>query len=468
MINKSRRILFITLLSVFLLTMSTSDTWASNLKVGIIGDQTGSNDLKKSYGILQKGVDVLKKHNPDVVIHIGDLVESSESNEQIQKDYLQSTAIIKQLGIPWYLTPGDHDVNPLSWDVNSPDRSKEKYFQSLYVKDNPLVKEKLYYSFDKNGIHFISLYSLERLRTDPRWGNVFFSGIGDSQYKWLKTDLEKNADKTAIVVFLHHPMWYNWSSWVRVHQLLKKYPVIAVIAGHFHYNQDEGELDGIKYLVVGATGGNIKNASPNAGGIHHVTLMTIEGKNAEFLPVGVEPPVQMSFSSRYDMDRIQALNIILGNLYDFGKINTVFLRDNVLVGDCGNKSTPAQLKLMSLGNAAEFPVDIAISFKPGSSAIVLTDARFADDVCLSGSENNLQCTMTPSCRIAMANTSSVSVDQIKSKIPFWTGKLGLQGSPPPEGTDICLTVSFSFIGSDGKRFRISTKNPVCTQLRICR
>jgi len=467
MILKRRRVLFIMFMSVVLLTVSISDVRASRLTVGIIGDQTGSTDLQKSYGILQKGVDVLKRHNPDIVIHIGDLVESSVKNEQIKKDYLQATGIIKQLGVPWYLTAGDHDVNPLSWDVNPPDHSKEKYFQSLYVKDNPLAKNNLYYSFDKNGIHFISLYSLERLRTDPRWGNVFFSGIGDSQYEWLKGDLEKNKDKTAIVVYLHHPMWYNWSSWSRVHQLLKKYPVIAVIAGHFHYNQDEGELDGIKYLVVGATGGYIKNAGPNAGGIHHVTLMTIDGKKAEFLPLGVEPSVSMGFSSRYDMDRIQALSIILGNLYDFGKINTVFLKNNVLVGDCCNKSSPAQLILMSLGNAAEFPVDIIITFKSGSSSIVLTDARFADDVYRSNPGNKLQCTLIPSCRISIANTSSVYVDKIKSKVPFWTGILGLKGSPPPEDTDICLTVSFSFIGSDGKRFRISTQYPVCTQLKIC-
>ena len=44
------------------------------------------------------------------------------------------------------------------------------------------------------------------------------------------------------------------ASWERVHRLLSRYPVRAVIAGHFHYSQRDALLDGIQYLVVGATG----------------------------------------------------------------------------------------------------------------------------------------------------------------------------------------------------------------------
>jgi UDP-2,3-diacylglucosamine pyrophosphatase LpxH len=449
---------------IILLLVSPGNLWTSQLKVGIIGDQTGASDLQYAYSILQKGVDVLKDQSPDILIHVGDLVESTKSDEEIRADYARSTSIIKRSRLPWFLTPGDHDVNPVNYQQNSSDRSKEELFQSLYRNDNPLVADHLYYSFDVKGNHFIALYALEHLHTDPRWGNVFFSEISNTQYEWLQDDLEKNIEKAAIIVFVHQPMWYNWSSWSRVHQLLSRYPVIAIIAGHYHYNQYEGELDGIKYLVVGATGGDVKNASTNAGGIHHVTIMTITGNKVDFFPLAVEPTtsVPMSFTSRLDMDRIQALDQILGNLWNFGTLNNVYLKDNQLVGDCST-CTPALLNLSSIGNAAEFQAEIILEYKPGSTSIVLTCSQFASGVCQPGSVTNLQCTLIPSARIYMANTSSVST----APYSLWTGILGLSGAPPLQGTNICLNVTFSFQGIDGKIFTISSKYPACTQLKLC-
>ena len=89
--------------------------------------------------------------------------------------------------------------------------------------------------------------------------------ISDEQLKWLDNDLKKHKNSKGIVVFLHQPLWYNWSAWKKVHEILRKYRVMTVIAGHFHYNQDEGYLDGIRYIIVGATGGTLKQASRDAG-----------------------------------------------------------------------------------------------------------------------------------------------------------------------------------------------------------
>src|SRR5437763_11885872 len=47
------------------------------IRIGIIGDQTFSPDIQASYGVLQQGVDVLAGQHLDVVLHVGDLVEST-------------------------------------------------------------------------------------------------------------------------------------------------------------------------------------------------------------------------------------------------------------------------------------------------------------------------------------------------------------------------------------------------------
>jgi len=439
-----------------LLFFSPATVLATPIKIGIIGDQTGAYDLDKAYQVLQQGVNILKTQNLDVVIHVGDLIESTQQPDQIKHRYVQATQILNQLPTAWFLTAGDHDVNPPKYQQNSQDRSREELFQELYSTDNPAVKEHLYYSFDVKNYHFIALYSLEYLHTDSRWGNVFYARITDKQYQWLQQDLDKNKDKDAIIVYVHQPLWYNWSSWAKVHDLLKKYPVVAVIAGHFHYNQKRLPLDGIHYRVVGATGGKIKNASPNAGGIHHVTVMTVNRQEVNFQPIPIDKTDNMSFTSRYYMDRIQNLDVMLGNLYNFSQQNPVYLKGNQLVNSC-EKGMPAQLKLTSIGNPIGIPVDIAITYRPRSS-IQMTSASFANDVCQK-TQNPFNCTLFPSVRVYISNTSLV---QVQSTPPLWTGTLSLTGSPPSK---IDLDVAMSFQTDKSDHFMIY--KTVSTPVSVC-
>jgi hypothetical protein len=52
------------------------------LKVGIIGDQTGSSNFQNSYEILSQGMTILKKSGFVLLIHTGDLLESSLPDEE--------------------------------------------------------------------------------------------------------------------------------------------------------------------------------------------------------------------------------------------------------------------------------------------------------------------------------------------------------------------------------------------------
>jgi DNA repair exonuclease SbcCD nuclease subunit len=175
---------------------------SSSVRIGIIGDQTWAPDLDKSYDTLRKGVEVLNARGVDLVLHVGDLVESGQSPEQITARFGKGKAILNGLHSPWFMTAGDHDVNPLDWTANSGDRTREALFRSLYGAINPKAKDRLYYSFDAKGYHFVVLYSMEALRTDPRWGNVFYSGISDKQFAWLSANLKRHAKRSKGVVVL--------------------------------------------------------------------------------------------------------------------------------------------------------------------------------------------------------------------------------------------------------------------------
>jgi len=285
---------------------------SADIKIGIIGDQTGAADLDKAYGVLQQGVDALNRERPDVVLHAGDLVESRQTPDQITARFNQATAILGGLVSPWYMTAGDHDVSPYDFVQNSPDHSREALFQALYAKLNPVVQKRLYYSFDVKGYHFVVLYSTEALDSDPRWGNIFYAGVSDAQYEWLAADLAAHAASRGVFVLVHQPLWYMWSTWDRVHQLLARYPTRAVIAGHFHYNQADSRIDNIAYRVVGATGGDTKQGSANAGDLQHVTILTAKDDGSlDFRIVPLTPYAQIAWTSREIMDRIQAQDVLL-------------------------------------------------------------------------------------------------------------------------------------------------------------
>ncbi len=135
--------------------------------------------------------------------------------------------------------------------------------------------------------------------------------ILDDQYNWLQKDLQSASGSKGIIVLIHQPMWYNWTGWKKVHNLLRRYSVMAVIAGHYHYNQDEGYLDGIRYVIMGSTGGMTKNGSENAGNLHHVTLLTLNNKDMDFKLIPLKGFTNTKFTSRENMDRIQAVNTMI-------------------------------------------------------------------------------------------------------------------------------------------------------------
>jgi hypothetical protein len=71
--------------------------------------------------------------------------------------------------------------------------------------------------------------------------------VGEEQRKWLKSDLDKVAKSTPIVVFSHSPLqkiYKGWNFWTedaeQIQALLKPFSKVSVIYGHVHqiqYNQ---------------------------------------------------------------------------------------------------------------------------------------------------------------------------------------------------------------------------------------
>jgi len=374
---------------------------------------------------------------------------------------ISTNSAVTGLDAPWYLTPGDHDVDPRSFVPDSTDRFFEAEFQKLYSEQQPLVAQHLYYSFDVGNYHFIALDSVEHLDTDPRWGDVYLAHLCEKQYLWLSSDLEKHKHSSGIVVFMHQPLWYNWTSWVKVHRLLRRFPVRAVIAGHFHYCQDDGTLDGIHYLVVGATGAKVKEGNALAGHVHHVTVLTLSRTQVRvmFKLLDVDTGRELVVPRRADMDRVQALDVMLSGLYTFAAQNPLCLKDGKLYGP--GHTSPAQLRLIPIGNPIDVPLLVRVSFS--GRGVSLANPRFAVKACKAILPDG-SCLLPPAARVFYSNNSGMLLDSDCSALgfgctcgagctmlePLWQSELSQSsvGTISP-GTSLDFKINISFRGMGG-------------------
>lgn len=446
--------------STFVARTCAQSSKNKSLRVGIVGDQYGSTGDPDPAQVLANGLAVLKQKNVRMILHAGDLIEGiGQTPTEYGARFTRMTAILDQVQIPWFLTPGDHDVNPKEFTPNSSDRSIEKLFFLNYSPRRPELNAGLYYSFDVERYHFIALNSLEHLRTDIRWGDAFLARLSEEQLAWLQQDLAKHRSSAGIVIFTHQPLWYNVAAWQPVHRLLRQYPVRAVVAGHMHYSQDEGQLDGIRYLIVGATGGTVKRGSPESGNAQVVTVMTLDGRRVdlELLPVGSDSP--RSFANRMDMDRIQALDSALDDLsaWQWDPGNAMCLRNGLLVMKDDN--SPAAIRLRAIGNPIDIPVRIEI--RVDANGLPPTLGKFAVGICQQVPGEG--CAIAPATKVTISNISTVefrwpsstetsNIQQVPPLPPLWEAILPTAGVTVAPGTTLHIRLKYSFSVDTGAKY----------------
>jgi serine/threonine-protein phosphatase CPPED1 len=180
--------------------------------------------FSKETELYEKAVEKINRLHPDFVVITGDLVNNRNDKVQIA-EFKRITAKIDK-GIPVWYSPGNHDIGmpPGQNEINS--------FIADYGHDR--------FSFKHKMSLFIGLNSCIIKANSPE--------PEQTQFEWLKKELEKGIESDHIILFTHYPFFIsafdepesysNISAETRNRylSLFEKYYVSAVYAGHLHKN----------------------------------------------------------------------------------------------------------------------------------------------------------------------------------------------------------------------------------------
>jgi len=148
----------------------------------------------------------------------------------VVRKYIKKMKTIEKevAGLPIFYTIGNHDCY-----VYPPAKPNDPlYGQGLFIKYFG-HEGKSYYSFNKNGWHFIVLSTHDKQDDD----SPNLVGISDEQINWLKNDLSKIDKTTPIILTAHVPFPldkdYENESEI-IYKILSNYNVKLVLFGHWH------------------------------------------------------------------------------------------------------------------------------------------------------------------------------------------------------------------------------------------
>ena len=258
-----------------------------NFQFVIIGDRTGGANVQ---GTFKLAIGQLNLLQPEFVINVGDMIEGySDDKAELNAEWDEADSMLKTLDMPFFRTPGNHDIANKTAQQVWRDRYGATYYYFVYkdvlflVLDSedppreapPGIKEKL--------------GEYKRLQTeDPAKAKAMLAEFmsdesvvaglakpvefGGDQIAFIKDTLAKHQDVRWTFLFLHEPAWEKPSESFKAVQQMLKDRKHTFFGGHLHY-YDYDKINGYEHITMGPAGSSFHQEGP--GNVDHLMWVTM-------------------------------------------------------------------------------------------------------------------------------------------------------------------------------------------------
>jgi len=284
---------------------------ADDFQFAVIGDRTGG----EREGVFNAAVELLNILRPEFVISVGDNIEGyTHDRTKLITEWERCQTEIGNLSMPFFMTPGNHDLNNEAQRSVWQERFGSTYYYFIYRNVLFLVLSSEDPShladpeFEKDIEKYNKLKNMdppaaekmlkEFMASDKLKQYGLPANFSNDQVAFVEKTLLENTDVNWTFVILHQPAWENPSeNFLKIENSLKENERnFTVIAGHMHYYKHVKRF-GRDYITMGPAGGSWHTDGP--GNVDHVTwiTMTSEGPlicniklNGVFDLTGLEKP----------------------------------------------------------------------------------------------------------------------------------------------------------------------------------
>ena len=254
-----------------------------DFQFAVVGDRTGGGRS----GVFEAAVDMLNLVRPEFVVNVGDVIEGYVEDESVLKtQWAETDGMLKQLDMPFFMVPGNHDVNL--------DPSEKVWFERVGANRS-------YSHFIYKDVLFLLISTEDPPKRDPskdladkyeqlKAGKVGSAeeanaiiveleawagqvSISDAQVEYFKKVLEANPQVRWTIGFMHSPAWVQEDpgNFEKIESLLADRPY-TMFAGHTHtYNLTR--RNGRDYITMAMTGAAVPGNT--VGHMDHVAWVTM-------------------------------------------------------------------------------------------------------------------------------------------------------------------------------------------------
>jgi hypothetical protein len=225
----------------------------------LLSDRTGG----ARPGVFERAVDVTNLLRPDFALQIGDMIEGYTTDPaELARQWAEFDAITDALQVPFFATPGNHDVS------------------NAVMHEHWLARHGLlHYHFRYRDVLFIVLNTQDPPQTLDEidavdWFGTMPAHISDAQTAWAEDVIHTNTDVHWTVLLMHIPAWQGdgHPGLDRIRSALGNRPY-TMFAGHTH-NYRRAVIDERDHIRLGATGG-VWVHDGDDGNFDHVTAVTV-------------------------------------------------------------------------------------------------------------------------------------------------------------------------------------------------